>query len=527
MYVVIVFILLQYLFRPDLKFDIVVIGGGINGMVTAAYLCKFGLNVILIERSPSLGGCVKTEEKVPGYKINTYSFEQYLIHWTPIIKELGLERYGLQYYQVDPVIFSPFLDGKSSVFYRDFKKTVKNIMGISKKDARMYSKLFKQFGMVNDTIRILSQIPPPSLSDLAQIGLSHLDEFLRVILSSEKDILDEFFETDYIKVPIAFLGAAAIGLPPSQKGTGWTAGWHLMATRLARPFGGAGSLTEALTRMLREKGATVLVNSEVEKILVDRNRVIGVMIKGGKVISARIVVSAIDPKQTFLKLIPNENLDKKFLRDIQKIRVSKGITMKVDLILDRAPKYKQLYENDQAKYLGAATYIAPSIEALERAYYEYNFGINPKEPGLMVSIPTIYDSSLAPRGKHILSLETRYTPYALRKGTWEDVREEEADKIFEIFCQYCPNIRDSVRWRQIITPVDLEKDLNLPYGNFLHVDMSIEQMFSLRPLPSISHYRAPIKGLYITGAGTHPGGGVSGLPGLNTANIILDDLKIR
>lgn len=508
-------------------YDAIVVGAGHNGLVAAAYLSKKGMKVLVLEKSHSPGGCVKTEELFPGFKVNLYSFEQYIIHSTSIIEELGLSKFGLSYYLVDPTIFSPFKDGRFMLFYKDLEKTVKHIERFSPHDAKAYREFVGEFELLNDLLGGTSLSSPVSMLDLAiSLKGTESEKLFQILYSSAKDVLDEWFETEYVKVPISFLGPAAIGLAPSEKGTGWTAGWHLMGRNLARPYGGTGQLITALVKMLEFYGSQVLLNSEVKRIIVKDGTAIGVELNDGRRFESKIVLSACDPKQTFLKLVGEDNLDSSLASEVKRIKVANGIAMKADFVLEGLPTYACNPTSGVNECHAAATYISESVNSLDKAFDEYKFGSNPKVPGLMVALHTAGDASLAPSGKHILSLETRYTPYELADGSsWDDIKEGVAEDLLEIYSEYCPNVKNLVSKRYAASPLDWERDLNLPRGNFLHADMSIDQLFSLRPAIGISQYKTPIRGLYITGAGTHPGGGVSGSPGYNAAHVILKEIQ--
>lgn len=509
------------------NYDAIVVGGGHNGLVAAGYLGMHGMNVLVVEKSHIAGGCVRTEEIFPGYKVNMYSFEQYIIHSTSIIEELNLASFGLRYYKVDPTIFSPFKDGKFMLFYKDLEKTIKHIERFSSHDAKAYREFVGEFEILNDLLGGTSRSSPVSMLDLAiSLQGTESERLFQVLYSSAMDVLDERFETEYVKVPISFLGPSAIGLAPSEKGTGWTVGWHLMGRNLARPYGGTGQLISALVKMIESSGSQVLLNSEVRRIIVKDGFALGVELTDGRKFESKIILAACDPKQTFLKLVGEENLDAYLVSDIKRIKVANGIAMKADFMLDGLPSYSCNPTSGVNECHCAATYISESVESLDRAYDEYKYGANPKVPGLMVALHSAGDSSLAPSGKHILSLETRYTPYKLADGSsWDDIKERVGDDLLELYSEYCPNVRKLVSKRYVASPLDWERDLNLPKGNFLHADMSLDQLFSLRPAIGLSQYRTPIHGLYISGAGTHPGGGVSGSPGYNAAQVILKELK--
>jgi phytoene dehydrogenase-like protein len=511
------------------KYDVIVVGAGHNGLVAAAYLAKEGLSVAVFEKSHIPGGCVQTAEILPGYKVNVYSLEQYLIHATPIIQDLELSNYGLKYYDIDPTIFAPFKDRKYMLFYRDLEMTIKHIERFSKHDAIAYRKFVEDYEPLNELLGGMGLCPPISMFDLAtELRGTQSDKLFQILFTSAKEILDETFETEYVKVPIAFLGPAAIGLQPSQKGTGWTVAWHLSARKLARPIGGSGALIIALEKMLASHGCKILVNCEVQKITVEKGKATGVELKDGRRLESKIVLAACDPKQTFLRLIGEENLDSSFVSDVKKIKIANGIAMKADYALDGLPIYSCDPTSGVNECHGAAGFISPSLDSLEKAYDEYKYGNNPKEPGLMVALPSSVDPTLAPNGKHVLSLETRYTPYKLSNGAnWDEIKDQVGDELLEIYSEYAPNVKSLVLKKYSASPVDWERDLNLPKGNFFHVDMSIDQMFNLRPGVGMAQYKTPLEGLYITGAGTHPGGGVSGLPGRNVSRTILNELLHR
>jgi phytoene dehydrogenase-like protein len=508
-------------------YDAIVVGAGHNGLVAAAYLAREGLKVLVLERSNIPGGCVRTSELIPSFRFNVYSLEQYLIRVTPIIKELDLASYGLGYYDIDPTIFAPFRDGKYMVFYKDIEKTISHIETFSKRDAIAYRKFVDEFEPLSELLGSMGLAAPMSMFDLAtELKGTESDKLFQILFTSARDILDETFETEYLKVPIAFLGPAAIGLQPSEKGTGWTVAWHLSARKLSRPYGGSGALIDALVRMLESHGCVIQLNSEVEQILVSNEKAIGVKLKDGKIIDSKLVLTACDPRQTFLRLVGEEHLDASFIANIKKIRIANGIAMKADFALDGLPKYSCNPTDGVNECHRAAGFISPSLESLERAYDEYKYGNNPKEPGLMVALPSSVDQSLSPNGKHVLSLETRYTPYKLANNqNWDEIKDEIGDQLLDIYSEYAPNVKKLVLKKYSASPLDWERDLALPSGNFFHADMSLDQMFNLRPIAGISGYRTPITNLYITGAGTHPGGGVSGLPGYNAAHAILREIR--
>jgi len=520
------------------KNRVVVVGGGHNGLVCAAYLAKAGVPVVVLEQKKVVGGCVVTEEVAPGWRINTYSFEHYAIQNTPILSDLSLESFGLQYYTVDPAVFCPFPDRKYMLLYRELEKTIKHIETLSKKDARTYQRFHEKWAKVGKAIgEGVLQGPPSSLqSMLSNSGLFRGQDEVSEIVEESKlpmsNILSENFETEYIPALIAFLGPAAIGLSPSAPYTGWLSAWHIGAERVARPKGGSGELTRALADSAKASGATILENERVTEIIVSSGRATGVKTERGKVFESTIVVSNVDPKQTILKLARGgDTLPSDEYRKVEAIKVTPGFAFKADYLLSDLPDYlcKPLDRNRAPNELHkAATFIAPSVESLATAYSEFSNSRNPKLPGLMVALHSTTDSSLAPDGKQSLILETRFTPYKLFGLSWtEEDKENETEKLLSIYSKYCPGVEDLVEEKLAKSPQDMERDVLVPQGNFMHVDMKFDQMFDNRPAPGLlnGYEVASIPNLFLCGAGTFPGGGVSGIPGRNSALQIIEKLR--
>jgi phytoene dehydrogenase-like protein len=511
------------------EFYAIIVGGGHNGLVCASYLAKAGMSVLVIEKKTVVGGCVVTEEIFPGCKVNRYSFEHYVIQNTPIIEELSLSKFGLKYYEVDPVVFSPFRDGKFMLFYRNVDKTLSHLKRISPKDARSYEKFhFRWSKVIRAFAEAAWKSSAPSLEHFLDDSFpkEERNTILQDIQRPASSILAEEFETDYITSPIAFLGPAAVGQSPKAKGTGWLVAWHIGAERLGRPVGGSGKLSEALRKCVESYGGKIITGEKVEKISTENGHVTGVVTTSGREFQSKIVVSNADPKQTLLKLLDEDIIDKQLRKEVEKIQVSGGFTFKSDFLLNGLPKYNCKDQFSSVNECNkAATFIAPSVSTLEYSFEEYKQGLNPKEPGIMVGFPTATDPTLAPRGKHLLILETRYTPYQLKSGMWDgDQKERVTEQLLSIFSEYCPGVEGMVESSYSQSPVDMELDILLPKGNFMHADMSLRQMFDSRPSKNLSGYRTPIAGLYLCGAGTHPGGGVSGIPGRNAAETVVTDL---
>lgn len=414
------------------KTSAVIVGGGHNGLVCAAYLAKAGLSVVLLEQKYIVGGCVVTEEITPGWRVNTYSFEHYVIQNTPIISDLSLERFGLRYYSVDPAVFCPFPDRRYMLLYRELSRTLKHIETLSKKDARAYEKFHIKWSKVLRAIGLGALAGPSSFEAiLTNSGLfnssAEINEIVQECSLPASNILSENFETEYVPALIAFLGPAAVGQSPSAANTGWLCAWHLGAERLARPVGGSGELSQSLANSAKANGAQILTGEMVSEIIVKNGKAVGVKTVSGKQFDSEIVVSNADPKQTLLKLAKGADfLEFDEVKKIESIVVSTGFTFKADYLLSGLPNYlcrptERGLPNECHK---AATFIAPSVEFLSEAFAEYSNGKNPKAPGLMVALHSTTDSSLAPSGKHSLVLETRYTPYKLYGLSWTESDKE-------------------------------------------------------------------------------------------------------
>ncbi len=492
---------------------------------------------MVLEQKKVVGGCVVTEEAAPGWWINTYSFEHYAIQNTPIISDLSLEEFGLHYYTVDPAVFCPFLDGRYMLLYRELQNTLKHIETLSKQDARVYEKFHEKWARVGRAIGAGALQGPTSLeSILCKSGLfarkEEVDEILQESKLPAASILSENFETDYVPALIAFLGPAAIGLSPAAPNTGWLCAWHIGAERLARPQGGSGELTRALAASARANGATILEGESVSEIVVKNGKAVGVKTSSGKEFDSEVVVSNADPKQTLLKLARGAtSLSSGDYRRVRDIKVTPGFAFKADYLLSELPNYscKTWVKKGEANECHkAATFIAPSVDSLSDAYSEFSNERNPEIPGLMVALHSSMDRTLVPPGKQGLVLETRFTPYKLYGLSWsESDREKESARLLSIYSRYCPGVDELVEDSRAKCPQDMEADVMVPRGNFVHADMVFDQMFASRPVQGLlnGYEVAPISNLFLCGAGTFPGGGVSGIPGRNAAIQIIEKLQ--
>jgi phytoene dehydrogenase-like protein len=543
---------------------IVVIGAGHNALVCACYLAKAGHDVTVFERRPRVGGAVNTEELWPGYQVDTCSVMHILIHKTPVIQELELHRFGLEYMQMDPWGFAPFPDGLHLTFWRDLDRTCQSIARISKQDAEAYGAFVRKWHNFNQAVfELFAEAPAPGAAigkiarrtAIEQIrARGHADPtmtglpLLGRVLGSYGRLLDETFVSPQVKAAVAWM-AAQSGPPPSEVGAGALAGAHSLYHDVGatRPRGGSGMLSNALASCLASHGGVVRCDAPVERILTSNGKVAGVALTGGERVAADVVVSGAHVQTTFLQLVGRENLPTNLRTRLESLRLGNGIGMTVRCAVNELPRYTTMDDgrwtvNDwqQAKPMGdqpstvhrppstvysAMQLICPSVEYLQRAYDDAQRGRPAERPALVAMTPSAVDSAIVPPGKHSLYIWAQYHPYTLASGeSWDSIREREADRLIETLAEYAPNVAGSVTQRYIQTPLDLERNVGLLRGNIMHLDMSLDQMFMFRPLPEMSMYRTHIPGLYLTGASTHPGGGVSGASGRNTAGAVLSDL---
>ncbi len=521
-------------------YDTIIIGAGHNGLVCAGYLAKAGLKVMVLEQWHQVGGCTQTEELIPGFKIDPCSVDHILIQSTPILKDLELEsRYGLKYLNLDPVFSCPFPDGKFFLIYQDLEKTCKSIgENISSKDAENYHR-FARFWM--KALNVLTPLFFAPLYPLKEaiFSLNHKErkeilrfalkegdrfaEIARVILMSPTLLLDDWFETEYVKAPIAWTGCN-FGLPPSQSGMGLMTSFPIFAHHCGckRAEGGSGMLAQALAKMIEDHGGVIRTNCPVKKLLVEKGEAKGVILEDGETIGARkAVISAMSPRKLFLEMVDREWLDPGFRKRIEDLEAGQCTGIKVDLALSELPKFERCGSHPEISL--ASPMICPSIDYLERAYDDVKYGKLPERPCFWSAIPTVLDPSRAPKGRNILYLYG-IAPQSLSDGRrWEDVKEEYAEVMINTMEEYIPGLKKIIIDRYIQSPEDLKRRI----GDFnaCHLDYYLDQSLIFRPTRELSGYRTPLKGLYLSGSGVHPGAGVGGIPGYNTAKVVLKDMK--
>lgn len=521
------------------SFNAIIVGGGHNGLVTAAYLAGAGRRVLVLEARELVGGCAVTEEIWPGYRVSTASYLASLMQ-EKVVRDLQLERFGYRVDAKDPAFFSPFPDGRYMFMWQDRAKTLAEIAKFSPRDAEAYPKYeayLEKLAIVVESL-LLTTPPefPPGPSDLFDylkllgkmrgLGKSEIVGLVKIFTQSAAELLDEWFESEQLKVTLATDGVIGANGGPKSPGTAYILMHHCMGGvnghRGLWGFvrGGMGGVSNAIADSARSRGAVIRTNAPVAKILSNKGRASGVVLESGEEIRANIVASNLDPKRTFLKLIDSKDLPADFVEGIRKFR-TEGTSLKMNLALRGLPDFKAL--PGPGPHHGATMHICPSVEYIERAWDDAKYGKPSQSPLIEMTIPTMYDKSLAPEGHHIMGIFLQYAPYTLKNTTWEQEREPYTQRILDVIEEYCPNIRDIVVERQTLSPWDLEQRFGIAGGNIFHGEMSLDQMFVLRPLAGSARYRTPLKGLYLCGSGAHPGGGVMGAPGHNCAREILKD----
>jgi phytoene dehydrogenase-like protein len=504
--------------------DALIIGGGHNGLVTACYLARAGLRVTVLERRGVVGGACVTEEVFPGCKVSPLSYLCSLLQ-PRLIRELELERYGFHIYPKDPPFFTAFPDGRHLFFWQDADKTVAELARFSRRDAEKYPRY------AAEVERLCEQLESTLLRTPGADDFAVPDELARFVHRSAREFLDEWFESDEIKATLSTDGIIGFNGGPSTPGTAYNMLHHLMGMAAGQRGlwgfvrGGMGAITQALARSAEAHGATIRAGAEVSEVLVKDGAAYGVALTDGEEIYARVVASNADPKRTFLELVPPWQLEDDFRAEIENY-ACEGTAVKINLLLDGLPSFKAYPTGGAEPGLPhrSTMHILHSVDYLDRAWEEAKNGYPSTNPMLELGIPTAYDDSLAPPGKHLMSIFAQFAPYRLKEGAWDGAAKDRfADRCLDVLAEYAPNVKDIVVDRQVISPLDIEREYGLTGGNIFHGAMTPEQLFSRRPVKGWSQYRTPVRGLYLCGSGAHPGGGVMGAPGYNAAREILKE----
>jgi phytoene dehydrogenase-like protein len=527
-------------------YDAIIIGAGHNGLVTAAYLAKSGKKVLVLERRPIVGGIAATEEVFPGFKFSACahlagSFAR------EIIADLDLHKHGLQILPLNPLLFAPSPSGNSLIIPRDFAQAVEAIARHSKNDGQRFAIFCSLLKRMSAFLLILYALPLPDRAapgnssplelikaawKFHRLGEKERYEFLRILPMSVADLLDGWFENDLLKAALAATGLLGSFVGPQQQGTAFGLLHHHLgesngALRTAGFVrGGIGMLAQALARAAEQSGAEIRTGVEVANVVTKNGAATGVVLQNGEEIDASRVISDADVKRTFLNLVEPTYLDPHFLLQVRNIR-SRGTVAKINLALDRLPSFRGLLNHDGPAHLGGIIHIGPTLDYLERAADDAKYGRFSKQPFLEITIPSIADATLAPAGKHVMSVWMQYAPYHLRRTNWNESRETLGDLVVNVIDEYAPGFKNTILHRQILTPLDLETIYGPTEGHLYHAELALDQIFFMRPIPGWSRYHTPIQNLYLCGSGTHPGGGITGRPGYFAAKEILKNWPSR
>ena len=522
------------------NYDVIIIGAGHNGLVAAGYLAKAGRRVLVLEKRDAVGGAAVTEEIFPGFRASPVVDASYLS--ASVRRDLKVGAH-VETVQSDVVACCPQPDGSQLTLWRDAARSAEEIARFSKADAEAYPGFVELMGKIAAVVGGLMEMTPLDLPEVAlrdlgdglallgparRLGRRGITELLRTMPMPAADLLNEYFESDAVKAAIGANSVLNITYGPQEAGTAYTmlSSWALSDTGCFRSSGvvkgGMGALSEALADAARGFGAEIRTGAAVARVVVQAGRATGVELASGEEVSAQKVVSNADPRTTFTELLDPRYLDTSFVRSVQCIKY-RGSAARVHLALSELPRFTALAGSESEAQLRAPIQIAPSLDYIERAYDCSKYGRCSEAPYLDVLIPTLSDPSLAPKGQHLMSITAKYAPYALRDGEWSAHKEAFADVVIDTLAEYAPGIRGVVTQREILAPSDLESRYGLPEGNLNHGEMTLDQFFHMRPVPRCARYRTPVAGMYLCGVGSHPGGGINGVPGRNAAREILKD----
>src|SRR5216684_5568870 len=523
--------------------DIVIIGGGHNGLVTAFYLAKAGYKPLVLERRPQVGGAAITDNFHPGFRCSTLAHTAGPIR-PDIVRDLKLEKHGLKLITPEVSVTALTPDGRALSLYQDARKSAQEVAAFSQKDAAKYPQFQESLGKMGRVIGEALATPPPNIDHpssgdlwgmlktgraIRNLGKKDMYRLLRWGPMAVADLAAEYFETELLRATIAARGIFGTFFGPWSAGTSLVlliraAGDSHPAGSAHFAAGGMGSVTEAMASAAKAAGAELRINVEVIEIRVKDGVAGSVVLSTGEEISAKAVVSNADPKRTLLRLVDPTHLSPDFVQKLQHYRMP-GTVAKINLALSALPNFTALQSADNGNALSGRIHIGHEIDYLERAFDESKYGNFSRQPYLEIAIPSVSDPSLAPDGQHVMSIYMQYAPYKLKGSDWESQRSALGETVVKTVTQYAPNLPELILSHQIITPQDLEDTYGLTGGHIFHGELALDQFFTMRPLLDWGRYRTPIQNLYLCGNGTHPGAGLTGGSGANAAREILKHLK--
>ena len=522
--------------------DVVIVGGGHNGLACAAYLAKAGLDVLVLEKRDVLGGAAATEEPWPGYRVSSAS---YVVSLMPpqVVRELDLKRHGYEVSIITPDYFVPFPDGTSLTLWGDVTRDAASIARFSERDAAAYAEFDRYFDRVATLLKDLLFVVPPNMNlrDLPKWAATagrfrkwsgrDIHEAVRLFTMSAADFLDEWFDDDKVKGALATQAIIGAWCGPMTPGSAYVLMHHWIgeidghAGAWGWVKGGMGGIAAAMASSAQAAGAEVRTDAQVERVAINASgRAVGVALTDGTLVRAQRVVSCAHPITTYLDLVGEERLPGDVVHDMKRYRTRSG-SVKINVALGELPTFPS-WDQDGQVHMGLAA-VSPSIEYLERAWDDAKFGRMSEHPYIEVVFPTAHEpTGLAPEGKHLMLGFSQYGPYELAEGSWDEGgREEYARRALKALGEYAPDLEGAIEHLEVLAPKDIEDRFGLLGGNIMQGELTPDQLFSFRPIPGYGDYRTPVAGMYLCGSGTHPGGGVMGVPGRNAASVILRDHK--
>ncbi|HEU4832682.1 MAG TPA: NAD(P)/FAD-dependent oxidoreductase [Actinomycetota bacterium] len=522
--------------------DVVIIGGGHTGLACAAYLAKAGLDVLVLEKRGVVGGAAATEEPWPGYRVSSAS---YVVSLMPpqVVRELDLKRFGYEVSIITPDYFVPFPDGTSLTLWGDVERDATAIGRFSERDAAAYVAFDRYFDRVARLLKDLLFVVPPNMNlrDLPKWAATagrfrkwsgrDLHETVRLFTMSAADFLDEWFEDERVKGALATQAIIGAWCGPMTPGSAYVLMHHWIgevnghAGAWGWAKGGMGGISAAMARAAEAAGAEIRTDAEVDRLAINASgRAVGVVLADGSLVRAQRVVSCAHPVTTYLSLIGEERLPGDVVRDVRRYRTRSG-SVKLNVALSELPAFPA-WDQEGVLHKGLVA-VSPSIEYLERAWDDAKYGRMSEHPYVEVVFPTAHEpEGLAPRGKHLMLAFSQYGPYELAEGSWDEGgRDDYAARVLKALGEFAPSLEPAVEHLEVLTPRDIEERFGLIGGNIMQGELTPDQLFSFRPIPGHGDYRTPVAGMYLCGSGTHPGGGVMGVPGRNAASVILRDHK--